>query len=327
MTITDRVYGQFKIAEPVLLALLKSTAVLRLKRIDQFGLPSELYHLKGFSRYEHSVGVMLLLRRLGARLEEQIAGLLHDVSHTAFSHVVDWVIGDSTKEDYQDNNHERLVRNSDIPEILKKYGFAITTAIDMHMYSLLEREAPDLCADRVDYTLRELSYLGMDSPVRDCLSGLRVFDGKLIFTGKTTAKCFAFAYAKRQKEHWGGYEAVLRFELFSRALKLALEEGTIVLADFETDDQAVYTKLKQSSTMEIRELLRVLAHPLTERVIKKYLHSTKRKKFRFVDPEYLEGGRLIRLSSVDARYQNILRNERNRSPIESDFRQLAESSD
>jgi HD superfamily phosphohydrolase len=34
---------------------------------------------------------MLLVRRLGASLEEQIAALLHDVSHTAFSHVIDSV--------------------------------------------------------------------------------------------------------------------------------------------------------------------------------------------------------------------------------------------
>jgi len=50
------------------------------------------------TRFDHSVGVMLLIRKLGAGsspasalLKEQVAALLHDVSHTAFSHVIDYV--------------------------------------------------------------------------------------------------------------------------------------------------------------------------------------------------------------------------------------------
>ncbi len=35
---------------------------------------------------------MMLVNRLGGSLEEQIAALLHDVSHTAFSHVIDYVL-------------------------------------------------------------------------------------------------------------------------------------------------------------------------------------------------------------------------------------------
>lgn len=37
---------------------------------------------------------MLLNRQLDASMEEQIVALLHDVSHTAFSHVIDYVFDD-----------------------------------------------------------------------------------------------------------------------------------------------------------------------------------------------------------------------------------------
>ena len=35
----------------------------------------------------------MLLAKKGASLTEQIAGLIHDVSHTVFSHVIDRVVG------------------------------------------------------------------------------------------------------------------------------------------------------------------------------------------------------------------------------------------
>lgn len=84
MTVFDKIYGREDIKEPVLQELLKTEPVLRLKGISQFGMPNRYYPFKGFSRYEHSVGVMLLLGRLGASVEEQVAGLLHDVSHLRF---------------------------------------------------------------------------------------------------------------------------------------------------------------------------------------------------------------------------------------------------
>lgn len=57
MKINDLVYGNTIIQEPVLLELIKSPALLRLQHISQYGLPDDYYHLKGYSRYEHSVGV------------------------------------------------------------------------------------------------------------------------------------------------------------------------------------------------------------------------------------------------------------------------------
>jgi hypothetical protein len=108
MKINDKIYEKVEIEEPVLLELLKSSSVLRLKNISQFGVPDKYYHFKNYSRYEHSIGVMILLRKLGATLEEQIAGLLHDVSVLAFSHVIDWVFanGRDGVEDYHDSIHE-----------------------------------------------------------------------------------------------------------------------------------------------------------------------------------------------------------------------------
>jgi HD superfamily phosphohydrolase len=53
------------------------------------------------TRFDHSAGVMLRIRRLGGSLWEQLAGLLHDVLHTAFSHLIDYVL-EVAEEDYHE---------------------------------------------------------------------------------------------------------------------------------------------------------------------------------------------------------------------------------
>src|SRR4030043_89369 len=156
MKINDTLYGEERINEKVLIELINSNPVQRLKKLNQWGIPEKYYHKKkGFSRYEHSIGVLVLLRKLGADLSEQVAGLLHDVSHTAFSHVGDWVIGDLVKEDYQDKTHISFIRNSEIPSILERNNFSYIQISNIEDFSLLEREAPSLCADRIDYALRD----------------------------------------------------------------------------------------------------------------------------------------------------------------------------
>ena len=119
MEIIDKVYGTIEISEQVLMDLINSPTLQRLKAVHQQGMPKEYYHLPVFSRFDHSVGVLILLKSLNASIEEQIAGLLHDISHTAFSHLVDWVIGNPSKQDSQDSSYFEVLKNSEIPKILE----------------------------------------------------------------------------------------------------------------------------------------------------------------------------------------------------------------
>ena len=174
--IKEKIYGETTINLPVIAELLSSPLLRRLKKIAQFGIPDEFYHKKNYSRLGHSVGVMVLLKKLGATEEEQIAGLLHDVSHTAFSHIIDWVVGKGRTENYQDREHNKFVGQSKIPAILKKYGYDFNE-VNYKKFKLLDRKIPYLCADRIDYALREFP-----KPLaRYCFAGLAVRNGKIVF--------------------------------------------------------------------------------------------------------------------------------------------------
>src|SRR5438552_18945322 len=102
MRIKDEVYGEHEVNEDLLLDLLASNAVKRLAAVSQAGASSLVRRGRSVSRLEHSVGVMLLTRMLGGTVMEQAAGLLQDVSHTAFSHTVDYVFKDR-KEEFHEN--------------------------------------------------------------------------------------------------------------------------------------------------------------------------------------------------------------------------------
>ena len=89
MEYVDSVYGMIQIDDPAVRALIASPSLQRLKEIDQAGFLTPFRPEEDkITRFEHSVGVYVLLKLYGASLEEQVSGLIHDVSHTAFSHCV-----------------------------------------------------------------------------------------------------------------------------------------------------------------------------------------------------------------------------------------------
>lgn len=298
MIINDRLYGTFKITDSLILELIHSQSVQRLKNISQYGVPDEFYHLKNYSRFEHSLGVMLLLKKLGADKKEQIAGLLHDVSHTCFSHVVDWVIGSGRSEDFQDNQHDQFIKKSELGQILQKAGYSLKEIADHQNFQLLERESPNLCVDRIDYALREFP----ESIAKQCVEKFVVRNDNIGFSDNNSAYTFADNYLKRQMEHWGGMEAVARYRYFADALKLALEDKTIAFSDFyQKQENEITAKLKKSKNQRVQKILSLLR----KRSLSNIPLGQKRfyKKFRYVDPFVFEDNKPVRLSKLNKKFK------------------------
>lgn len=309
-TIEDKIYGKFRIDEPVLIDLIDSQPLQRLKRISQLGLLDSYYYKKGFSRYDHSIGVMLILRHFDASLEEQVAGLLHDVSHAAFSHLYDWVFGDATKpgnqEELQDARHLEFVKKSKLRKVLEKYGYDVDRISAHHHFSLLERELPDLCADRVDYSLREMPV----SLAKKIFNGLTTFNGKIVGDSRETAENFAKSFLDLQMNHWQGYESTSRHNYMAGILRYALRRGIVTEADFFIDDEHIVDRLKGSNDPKILTGLQFIEARKIEQV---QAGSTVYKKFRYIDPEFMEEGKVKRLSKVDPNFQKILEEARQKN--------------
>jgi HD superfamily phosphohydrolase len=303
--VEDLVYGRHEFTEPVLVELIESNAVQRLKKIGQYGVPDKYYHLKNFSRFDHDVGVAVLLAKSGASLEEQIAGMLHDVSHTAFSHVIDYVFGSTEKEDFQDNVFHEFLISSDANRILVENGYSPNDFSDLSKFTLLEREIPEICADRLDYCLREIAFDGEAEKARRLFLSLRSRNDAFCFETASAAKEFAQEFMQRQEEHWSGFQARARYALLGKALKIALETGEIQKKDLFTDDETVLLILENSENPEIKRIL----SDLLEGRLPESLET--RKKIRFIDPAVIHGNGMTKLSELDSDYRKKIEKYRN----------------
>ncbi|MBU1202481.1 HD domain-containing protein [Patescibacteria group bacterium] len=287
MIITDRVYGKIEINEPVLLELMQSFPLERLKGINQAGA-SQYALNKPINRYEHSVGVMILLKILGAPLEEQIAGLLHDVPHTAFSHVIDYVFENEDHE-FHEKFHEEIIKKSDIPGILKKYNFDLDRLLDENNFPLLERKLPDLCADRIDYALRDrVGYLKEGERVASYIADFVTVNNEIVFSKPDIALYFAKDFLDMDYRVWSAPLEIALFQILANAIKIALAENIISKDDLFEDDKFVYDKLKNSANQQVLDLLAKLNPKLVIDFDKNNYDFFSKNKLRFVDPKFVD---------------------------------------
>ncbi len=303
MEYTDNIYGAFTVDEPVIQALISSKPIQRLKDVNQYGASIFRFPHLTTSRFEHSVGVYYLLKRFQAPVKEQIFGLLHDVPHTAFSHVSDIVFEDTTQT-FHEKFQEKIIFDSEVPKMLKDHGYSVWELLDKSAFPLAERELPDLCADRIDYFFRDCV---VDKQItvqqaQELLEALSVVDGDIVFTKTEAAKQFTKAYRIANEKLWAHPLQSALYYLLASAMKLAIEEGILSFEDLFTTDKAVHKKMKRSDNKEIKKLLSDMENLSIEEDASDYDYHVK-PKIRVVDPYVVDEGQKQRLSIIDQSIQ------------------------
>ncbi|MFA5995599.1 MAG: HD domain-containing protein [Patescibacteria group bacterium] len=302
----DKIYSETTITEPVVQELLASEAMQRLKKVNQYGASFYRFAHLTTSRYEHCVGVYLLLRRFNATLEEQIAGMLHDVPHTAFSHVIDFVFGGAEAGTFHEEFHKAVIMNSTIPAIIKKHDLSLDTIFDKARFSLLERDLPDLCMDRIDYCFRDLvtdRILDIND-VKPMLDDMVRFEHTIAFEHQNIARQFADVYRLGDQRLWGHPMQAALYHLFAEAIKTALFENIITFKDLFSVDEVVYEKLAQAKHPLISKNLALVRSIKVKEDLVNYDFHVK-TKIRIVDPFVLIDGELVRLSHLDVEFNDL----------------------
>jgi len=294
MIINDKIYGKQEIIDPIILELIATSEMQRLKHINQYGV-WDLFDPKYFtSRFDHSVGAYLLLRKFNAPREEQIAGLLHDISHTAFSHVIDYVFDDSEFQSVHERFHQQVIFDSQIPAIIKKYSLDINHIIDEHNFPLLENNLPDICADRLDYFLRDSSLIGITTPqeIQIIQSALIVHHNEFVFNHPDAAYLASTKFIQTCQQFWGSPLQSGSYTLMSNILKRALDKKIITERDFFSTDKSLLKKLKDCQDKDITNQFDLFSYDrIIESTKEDYTFHTK-SKARYIDPKILINGQL-----------------------------------
>jgi len=314
MIYNDKVYGDVNFNEKVLVDLINTDLMKRLKKVNQGGPftllnPEHRWRYLKTTRFEHSVGVCILLKKFSSSLEEQIAGLLHDVSHTVFSHSLDFLFNRGVQHDYHEMFHDQMILNSNAPSILKKHGFDVDEILDEKKFTLLERELPNLCADRIDYYFRfMLEYRKFSKKnINDMFNALIVHNKEIIFSDKVQARFFADNYIEANNFSWCSPIQAALFHTVSEMMRMAISKGIVEKADVFTTDDVVIEKLKNSNDKEIKEMLDLIYNIEVIENQKDYDIHLK-SKVRWTDPKILIDGNVSRLSEIDDEYKKLMEN-------------------
>lgn len=319
MLYKDNIHGEIEITEPVILEIINCPVMQRLKGIDQAGYFEPYFPGTKHNRFDHSLGVYALLSKFGASLEERISGLIHDVSHSAFSHCADYVFaeGDEKGHAHQDNVHDSFVRNSEIAGIIEKSGFELEHILNDKNFPLKENELPDICADRIDYSLRTAwhfrNYASIDAErISHILDNLTVDDGdKWVFRNHEAAREFADLFNYLNRFFYSGIESAVMFRTVGDYLRHAIKNGYIAKEEMYATDETVLGKINQHLAKDKK-----LSY-LFDRMNNKYRFENDSHDFesqvfcksRVIDPLCRVGDKLQRVSEIDEDWKKTVQEE------------------
>ena len=249
--IRDPLYGFITVNE-MELDVVSAPAVQRLRRVAHLGLSDAVYPSATHSRFEHSLGVMHLAGELAESLglpEEtsqayRIAGLLHDVGHSPFSHALEEVIEERLGFEHE-RQSERIIRELD-----ELYAPDAEFVIDIiHGNTKYDLVAGAIDADRLDYLQRDARRTGFRNSsvdVRTIVKFARRHDDRIVFDKKAVQAIEdMFSARLRMLKTIAGHHATRIAEaMLRRAVTEFLDETGYTAEDVLTwDDYQLHTHL------------------------------------------------------------------------------------
>lgn len=298
-----------------------SPALLRLKGIGQnCGTEFCKYYdyRAAFSRLDHSLGVALIVWNFSKDPKASLSGLFHDISHTVFSHVGDFLLGDAENQESAElHTREILEGDAVIPRELAKLGFSVADVEDYARFPLADNPSPKLSADRLEYTLSTGVSLGTRTieEIRSFYSSLVTVgaeDESLAFDDPEIAERFALLSIENDAGCFSSYESVSAMAFLAEILGRLADAGEISTNELYTlQDRDCIKRFENSDDAELRRMWNFFKNLESYRILRYpketdgYVVSTKCKK-RFIDPlvSFAGKGFPIRVSEYSETFRN-----------------------
>lgn len=305
------IYGDCEISDPAFIAILQSSAMERIKKVTQGGITDIIFPEIAFSRFDHSVGLAVLLHKFGASLEEQYAGLTHDLSHTAFSHVGCLLNYQGIQRNaYQDNIFEWYMHEQGMDTLLAPYGITIASLNPTdEKFTMFDRDIPELDLHRLEYLLhtgivwKQITL----ADVTNIVNHVRYENNEFFFTDEAVAKQWAQLGLYFSENLYGAPWNKLMYLWTVKALKRGFEIGLISPHEFHfSNDFDVWAKLEKSDdpaiAAEVTKIKNV--HDYYEEGDAENHDFVAKTKLRCSDPYVQTANGLKRLTEVNEAFRN-----------------------
>lgn len=179
----DPVHRYVHINDQVIWDLINTPEFQRLRRVRQLGTSYVTFHGAEHSRFNHSLGVYEVMRRILEKFtelsywekrlvqwgeEERMlclcAALLHDIGHGPFSHSFEKVFD----TDHEEWTRKMLLGNTQVNEVLSKVSPKFPDKVNEVIGKTYDNKlivsliSSQIDADRMDYLLRDAYYTGVN---------------------------------------------------------------------------------------------------------------------------------------------------------------------
>lgn len=316
----DPIHGYIHVNLQVVWDVINSAWFQRLRRIRQLGGAYMVYHCAEHSRFEHSLGVYEIVRRMVTEVPDierslterekitvMLAGLLHDIGHGPYSHAFEGVSGTS----HEEFTCRIIEDNTEITAILEKCAKGLSKDVaDVIRHNsknplLVQLISSQLDADRFDYLLRDAYFTGTkygEFDLERILRVMRVTENNQLVVKESGVYAVENYIMARYHMYWQvyyhpvarSYECILHM-LFKRLKDLGkdslpldvksvfgpvISDDTIQLSDYFNMDENTFGYGFQCLCQCEDPILRDLSQRLRDRHLFTYCDSDSKTNYR-----------------------------------------------
>ncbi len=208
-----------------------------------------------YTRFEHSIGVALIIWHFTHHPQQAVAGLFHDISTPAFAHVVDFLNGDHlTQESTEQPTFDMIDQSPEIQTILGDLGLSTADVCNYHLFPIADNSSPQLSADRLEYTLGNFIQYHVcgTEDIERYFNALTVGTNEqgqpeIVFSNMETAEQFAMASMNCSYVYISDADR-FTMQYLAEALKKAIQAGALTPDDLYTTEENVIARLRENAS-------------------------------------------------------------------------------
>lgn len=274
-------------------------------RLDGIGMSCGTMYTKVFndkyyySSLTHSIAVALIIWNFTHDKKQTLSGLFHDIATPTFKHCIDFMNGDSEKQESTEERTKQIIINSkEIIELLKRDNITVSDISDYHIYPIADNDTPKLSSDRLEYTLSGGLYqvkIFDANSIRKYYNNLTILKNEnnvdeLGFKDKKICEDFIHDISKLWPR-WVNDEDRLCMQFIADIIKSMNKKNMITIDDLYTlSEQDIINLIKNSNDNYIKNAFNNYQSATTSSVYKSdkpfskgYITSVKGKK-RYINP-------------------------------------------